>query len=336
MEGLPRGFLVYDVVEFIQSLDFQDVEKTETGQRRHGNAWTVRAKRQDQCELVQGTVMDDDGEYDITIIKAVRRRVDKSKRVPLRTDRLRFGDAMKLKPSAKKPAGRGPPPAAKPEEGRQGDSTAAEAAEQKSARKAQTSEGGGTGGKRDERSRSPPPSKDASVAGWDMGGKTIKNAADGNCLSHAMLWLPSSPSKGIRKGRIANCVLSCLLTSRATFWPMANAGMMARITWGRTLLRTLLGTSMSWPSLKLGVASLNCRSSVSLLMSRHWLSLAGAKLGQQMVMQLYFEYNPGHRKLVEGADPDAWRQQKRELEVSPHKWILPSAGASACVEECGP
>ena len=145
VEGLPRGFLVHDVVEFMESLDFQDVEKTEKGWRRHGNAWTVRAKRQDQCELVQGTVMDDDREYDVTIIKAVRRRVDKRKRVPLGTDCLRFGDAMKLKPNAKKPAGRGQPPAAKPEEGSQGDSTAAEAAEQKCARKAQTAEGGGSG-----------------------------------------------------------------------------------------------------------------------------------------------------------------------------------------------
>ena len=58
-------------------------------------------------------------------------------------------------------------------------------------------------------------------------------------------------------------------------------------------------------------------ASVTALVTTSWGEVMEFNPGQGKVMQLYFNYNPGHWELVEGADPEAWRQRKRELQNHP-------------------
>ena len=142
--------------------------------------------KKDRQEVVQGKVVDDDEEFDVSITKAVTRRVDKSQRVPLNAHRLCFGEAMKLKASSNGPKAGGAAAANKPDDGNKCDNAATKEVERKQDQAATAAAESGSGGQRKERSRSPPPGKDVSMDGWDTGGKVIQNAADGNCLFHAL------------------------------------------------------------------------------------------------------------------------------------------------------
>ena len=194
VEGLPKTFLVHDVIDFLSSLHFGAIEVVEKGWRRQGSAWTVRASRNDREELIQGSIMEDGEEYDISIIKAVRRKVDRSVRVPLKSGKVRYGEAMKDRAKDSRgpvaPKGVALPDSAPPA-GKSGATPGKSKTEKNANAEHQPSTQGRGAGKdaKEDKDRSRSPKRDANqdeqMSEWTMGGRKVANAADGNCMFYA-------------------------------------------------------------------------------------------------------------------------------------------------------